>query len=790
MGGAGGQGTYFVDGGSGAKVTGDLAVLPGDRRYLEVGGNGTSGENYGGGGGGGGASDVRTLPAESGLTPTDSRLLIAAGGGGSGRGYANGAAGSAGIGGNGNTVGGASRQGGSPTSGGGAAGFPTGTGAGGAAGAVDGWGAPGASGALGTGGAGAYIDDFHAPAPGGYNGGGVGGGYDSTVFGIDYFSFGGGGGGGGGGLNGGGGGGGVVFNQGTARGGGGGGGGSNLVPAGGSAATDATRLPSITVAFADGAAPVVSLDAVSARAGAAAVLTGGSGTILGDGDVTIKVYAGPAATGVPVASVPASTRTENGDYSAPLPALADGQYTAQATQVDGAGNVGISVARTFVYDATEPVVSITAPANDSITNDATPQLVGVAGATAGDGASVTVQVRAVVGDALVETVTGPRDATTGAYAFPASPALGDGLYNAAASQSDAAGNVGASSTAVQFTVDMHAPEPTLTAPAAGRTNDATPTFAGTGGTAGGDASGVVVSVFSGTTTSGTPVTTLNGSRGDHDGRYELTATAPLADGTYTVQTAQSDAAGNTGTTTPRTFTVDTTAPAISLTAPAPGAGPSPTFAGIGGTAPGDSAATTVTVWTGAKTSGTLVQTLSATRDPATGTFSVTAPFALAAGTYTAQATQADDVDNRGTSAAVTFTIGDAPPLIPPVLSVTTPSPTPGDHHRAPVLSKVALTHAQFRIGAASRHGHTLPRGTTLRYRLNERATVTVTITRSGSSKVLGTLTHRSAAGAGHLAVSGRLHGKALRSGRYRITIRATDAAGSRSAAKRLSFRVS
>lgn len=771
--GTGGTGNYHVPGGFGAKVIGDIAVTPGQTLYLEVGGNGTGGGFYGGAGGGGGASDVRTLPFSSGLTPVDSRLLIAGGGGGSGRGYTAGSDnvlnGSAGIGGAGNTAGGNSRQGGSPTSGGGAAGVPTGTGAGGTAGDDHGNGEAGAPGTLGVGGAGAYIDTtLQAPAPGGYNGGGLGGAYTATFYGNTFFYYG--GGGGGGGLNGGGGGGGVVLTLGTAQGGGGGGGGSNLVPVGGSASTDATGSPGITVSFTDSTDPVLSLDAVPARAGAATTLTGHSGTILGDGDVTITIYAGPAATGAPVSSRLADTRTTTGDYSASLPRLADGQYTVQATQVDGAGNTGASTARTFIYDATPPAVSLTTPAAGSMTNDTTPGFTGVAGTAVGDGATVEVHVTTPTGTP-VETVTGSRDATTGAFDFPASPALADGTYNAVVRQSDVSGNAG-SGPAVRFTVDTHAPAPTLVAPAAARTNDATPTFAGTGGTDAGDANTVDVRVFSGPTTSGPPVATLRGSRAD-DGHYAVTADTPLADGTYTAQTVQPDAAGNTGAAAPHTFTVDTTAPVVSLAAPADG-GPLPTFAGTGGTAPGDGATVSVTVRVGA----TLVQTLSAPRDPATGAFSVASPFALAAGTYTAQARQADDLGNAGTSAVRTFTIG-----IGNGLGI------PAGDRRAPVLSLVSLTHTRFRVGRASGHGHPLARGTTLRYRLSEKATVTVAITRSGRSKVLGTLKHRSAAGAGHLAVSGRLHKKALRSGRYRMTIRATDAAGNRSRTKRISFRV-
>ena len=101
-------------GGDGGEVTTDLAVVHGERLYVEVGGDGapstaalTSPGGFNGGGtgwggpwagaGGGGASDVRTSPLAAGLVP-DNRLLVAAGGGGGGKyGAAGGDAGSDGV---------------------------------------------------------------------------------------------------------------------------------------------------------------------------------------------------------------------------------------------------------------------------------------------------------------------------------------------------------------------------------------------------------------------------------------------------------------------------------------------------------------------------------------------------------------------------------------------------------------------------------------------------------------------------------------------------------------------
>ena len=251
-GGTSGAGNHGGPGGFGATVTGDFpvgagdAVTPGETLYLVAGGDGNTGGSSNGspggfngggpggstsifsdgfpGGGGGGASDLQTHPTGTGDTQA-SRLLVAAGGGGGGGsttfdnspGPCNGTA-SAGT----DCGGGAAGQPGhgdnadNAEDGGGGAGTATAGGAGGGEG--DTASVPGKDGTALTGGGGAITGDNDTGA-----GGGGGGGY-----------FGGGGGGG------------LKAPQG---GGGGGGGGSNWVPAGGTATTDTSGKPSVTVTF-------------------------------------------------------------------------------------------------------------------------------------------------------------------------------------------------------------------------------------------------------------------------------------------------------------------------------------------------------------------------------------------------------------------------------------------------------------------------------------------------------------------------------------------------------------
>jgi hypothetical protein len=103
--------------------------------------------------------------------------------------------------------------------------------------------------------------------------------------------------------------------------------------------------------------------------------------------------------------------------------------------------------------------------------------------------------------------------------------------------------------------DGVAPTITLTSPADGSsTSDATPTFAGTAGTAPGDAQAVTVTIFPGSGTGGTPVQTLSASRSP-GGAYSVAPVTQLAAGTYTARAEQSDTAGNTGLSAANTFTV-------------------------------------------------------------------------------------------------------------------------------------------------------------------------------------------------------------------------------------------
>ena len=235
-------------------------------------------------------------------------------------------------------------------------------------------------------------------------------------------------------------------------------------------------------------------------------------------------------------------------------------------------------------------------------------------------------------------------------------ALSDGPHSFQVRAVNADGTFDPTPAQASWTVDTTAPSVTLTRPAGGSaTNNAKPTFAGTAGTAPGDSSTITVKIYSGSGISGSPVQTLTATASG--GRWSVAATTPLGDGTYTARAEQSDSAGNTGTSGPATFSIEATAPAVTLTSPANGSSTNqskPTFSGAAGTAAGDSSTITVKVYSGASVSGSPVQTLTATASG--GSWSVQASSTLADGIYTAQAQQSDTAGSTGSSSASTFTI--------------------------------------------------------------------------------------------------------------------------------------
>jgi hypothetical protein len=171
-------------------------------------------------------------------------------------------------------------------------------------------------------------------------------------------------------------------------------------------------------------------------------------------------------------------------------------------------------------------------------------------------------------------------------------------------------------------------------------------------------------------------------------------------------------------------------------------------------------------------------------------------------------------DGSGTP-SVTFTYtpasggGDTPP--PPGGGDQTPPPAAAPDLVKPVISLLTLTPTKF---IAANIGPTLAAkvGTRVVYELSEAATMTFTVERAapgrrkgrtcvapGKAKrgkkctryirLQGSFTHSGAKGLNSFRFMGRLRGKALKRGNYRLVSTAADAARNRSAVRRKAFRI-
>lgn len=355
----------------------------------------------------------------------------------------------------------------------------------------------------------------------------------------------------------------------------------------------------------------------------------------------------------------------------PDTALGEGSHSFTVRATDPQGNVSaVSAPWSVVVDLTAPTVPTLDNVNDNApggvtgnlisgqtTNDSTPTISGTGQANS------TIHIMnngTQIGTAIVDG--------SGNWSFTPTAPLGDGSYSLRAYATDTAGNASANSSVFAFTIDTAAPGvPVVTsviddiAPVTGTltsgnsTNDARPTFNGTGEV------GSTVHVIVDGNEIGTAV--VNGQ-----GNWTFTPGTDLADGPHAITFNATDAAGNTGsTTTPFNLTVDTSvpsAPVISTAADNVGSIQTPLSSGqstddttptLNGTA---TANATVTVYENGQPVGTV-------QADGTGAWSFTPSTPLASGSHTWTATVTDAAGNVSpTSPNFTLIVDTAAPNAP------------------------------------------------------------------------------------------------------------------------------
>jgi len=367
--------------------------------------------------------------------------------------------------------------------------------------------------------------------------------------------------------------------------------------------------------------------------------------------VTVQIYAGARAEGTVVSTATAAGNGGEWTSGHASPPLRDGQYTAIATQPSPLGNpAGVSEPVTFTVNTAAPTVTLDSPALRS--NNTTPAFSG----TASDTTPVTVRIYAgaTATGAVVSSATAPG--TSGAWVSGnASPALSSGQYTAVATQESSLGNPSGVSQPRTFIVDTTSPTVTLSQPKSPSNNTA-PSFSGSAS----DTTSVTVQIYSGSTAKGTVISTATATP-EGGGWTSSKASPALSSGQYTAVATQPSSLGNpAGTSSPVTFVVDTSSPAVTLNpVKSPSNNTTPSFTGSAS----DITSVTIQVYAGAAAKGALVATATATGTGGAWTSGNASP-PLSSGQYTAVATQESSLGNPpGRSKAVTFIVDTTSPTV-------------------------------------------------------------------------------------------------------------------------------
>jgi len=423
--------------------------------------------------------------------------------------------------------------------------------------------------------------------------------------------------------------------------------------------------------------------------------------------------------------------------------LGVGSYSIAASVTNNLGGAATATPVSFTVIGL-PTISITSPSNGSVYSagasgtatvsyaiaGSTPAgtLLSTAGSTLTDnGAAVTTFLPTISG-----LTTAASTASSGALS------LSPGSYVLTATETN---NLGATATATQvaFTV-VGAPTVTISSPAANQVYSVSMTT----GTAavpytisGNTPAGTLLASASGSIASnGTAVLTLTSANFPNvppataGTSTTVSGTLNLGPGTYTVNAADTNNSGGSATAAQVVFTV-VGPPAISITAPANGSTiyiPSgSTTASVNYTVAGSTPSGTTFASAASATasmtdsSGNAVGAFGASFAVGTGSTSITATGAvsLAAGTYTINASDVNNVGGTATATPVTFTV--ATSTTPTVTIVT---PTPGQV--VYIASGATTAPVSYQVTGAT------PTGSTFTSASSGSATIAVATGASGS----------------------------------------------------------
>jgi hypothetical protein len=383
-----------------------------------------------------------------------------------------------------------------------------------------------------------------------------------------------------------------------------------------------------------------------------------TGTASDTTPVTVRIYSGSKAEGVPVSN--AAAKGTGGLWSSEpaTPALASGQYTAVAVQPSSAENApGESKAITFTVNTAPPTVALAQPKSPS--NNTKPTFTG----TATDTTPVVVHV---FNSASLEVTKATATPSHGIFTAANESALSDGPYTATATQQSSLGNPPGSSSPVTFVVNTAPPTVTLSSPPS-PSNNRTPSFAGTAS----DTTPVTVKIWAGSKPSGSPIATATAT--PVAGGWTSTVAAPVLPNvqhSYTAIATEESSIGNpTGASAPIHFEVDPAAPTVVLNAPpARTNNATPSFTGSAS----DIGPISIEIFAGANVEGKPKAVSTATATGTRGAWtSGPASLSLPDGAYTVVASQHNSVitEEVGTSERFNFIVD----TVSPAVTLTTPA---------------------------------------------------------------------------------------------------------------------
>ncbi|HYG77833.1 MAG TPA: Ig-like domain-containing protein [Planctomycetota bacterium] len=251
------------------------------------------------------------------------------------------------------------------------------------------------------------------------------------------------------------------------------------------------------------------------------------GGTVNDATATISVDVGGATY--------AGQNNGNGTWSATITAVLDeGVYEVAAAAANGVTTASDATNNELTIDLTKPAVTVAALR----TANTSPTITG----TVSDATATTVSI-IVNGQTYAATVTG----NTWSAAITAT--LAEGIYEVAATATDASGNTAGDTTNNELTIDKTKPVVTVTALTS---KDTTPSITGTVT----DATAASVSIVVNGQTYSAVVT---------GNSWSAEVTSALIEGTYDVQATAIDAAGNSASdNTTNELTIDLTVPVIAV----------------------------------------------------------------------------------------------------------------------------------------------------------------------------------------------------------------------------------